>query len=438
MFHKRLGKAIAVLATTGVALGLAACSGGGDRQAGQGDSQTLTVWWYEAPESAMGTSWQQALEAFEAEHPDVTVKFEQKTWDQIQKSGQMILNSGNVPDVMEYAKGRATAGAVASTGLLTDLTDVATERGWLDKLPSSVQTVGRYDENGLMGDGPLYGVPTYGEYVSVFFNKDMLAERGLQPPASIGEFESVMQAFVDDGITPLALGSGDYPIVHLVYELALNKADEDWVRALQFFDGDMDFHDEAWTFAAQTVADWVDKGYIAPDSTGIDAANAAQGFQAGTYPFMVSGSWFGGEFKKNITDFEWGTFPFPGNNLTAGSGGNIFVVPENARNKELAYEFIDLALGQEAQDTMGNHGGVPVAANPEAVTDPVGQMTAADFAAILEQDGLAYYPDWPIPGYYDVLLAESQNLVTGVSTPEKFLDAIGAAYEAGKAGVTTD
>lgn len=423
----------AVGVSAALLVGLAGCSGGeGGSDAGSGDGKTLKVWWYESADSAMGQSWQQALTAFQADHPGVTVDFEQKTYEQFQKSGQMVLNSNDVPDVLEYPKGNATAGTVASAGLLTNLNDVAAERGWDTTLPPSVLTVGKYDSTGLMGTGDLYGVPTYGEYVSVFYNKDLFAKHNLTTPTSVDQLETVMKTFTDNGVTPLALGSNDYPIVHLIYELALNKADPQWLKNFQFFDGDVDFHDTAWTYAAKTAADWVKKGYISTDSTGIDAASAATAFEAGTYPMMVSGSWFDGEFKTKITTFQWSTFAFPGNTMTAGSGGNIFVVPTNAKNKTLAYDFIDKTLSTPVQTAMGNLGGVPIAADTSAVTDPIGKLASSDFATIVKNDGLAYYPDWPVTGYYDILLAQSQNLVTGSSSPTQFLDAIGQAYATGK------
>ncbi|PWJ47866.1 raffinose/stachyose/melibiose transport system substrate-binding protein [Quadrisphaera granulorum] len=425
---RRTLRVVGLLAASTLALSTAACGGG----SAQSDPNTLTVWWYESPESAMGQSWNAALEDFKADHPGVTVKFEQKTWDQIQKSGQMILNSNDVPDVIEYAKGNATAGNVAKAGLLTDLTDEATKRGWLDELPATVQTVGRYDQNGLMGSGQLYGIPTYGEYVSVFYNKDALAAKGLAVPTTVAEFENVMKAFTADGVTPLALGASDYPITHLIYQLALSQADKQWVDNFQFFKGDVDFNDKAWTYAAQTTADWVKKGYISADSTGIDAENAGTGFEKGTYPFFVSGSWWDGEFKSKITSFQWGTFPFPGSSFAPGSGGNLLVVPKNAKNKELAYDFLDDTLSKKTQNAMGNAGGVPVAADASAVTDPVGQMAVAGFTQLTDADGLAYYPDWPVAGYYDVLLSQAQSLVNGTSTPQEYLDAIGKAYDTGR------
>jgi raffinose/stachyose/melibiose transport system substrate-binding protein len=62
---------------------------------------------------------------------------------------------------MEYNKGNATAGLLASQGLLSDLTEQAQSRGWADK-STSLQTTARYDERGVMGSGNWYGVPNQG------------------------------------------------------------------------------------------------------------------------------------------------------------------------------------------------------------------------------------------------------------------------------------
>ena len=423
---RRLVGLSAALALGAVSVGLTSCA------TTESSSETLRVWWYEGDDSAQGRAWTEALEAFRAENPDVEVEFELKTWDQMMKSGQMILNSDEAPDLLEYPKGNATAGAVAKAGLLTNLTDVAAERGWSERLPDSLLSVGRYDERGLMGTGDLYGVPTYAEYVAVFYNKDLLAERGLEPPATIEEFEQQLAAFTADGITPLALGAADAPIVHLVYQLALSRADQQWVRDFQFFEGDTDFHDDAWSFAAETVADWKAKGYISADATGIDGDAAAEAFKSGASPYFVTGTWFSGDFDASIESFDWGTFPIPGSGLAQGSGGNVWVVPAASEHKDLAYDFIDRLLDEESQTAVANYGGVAVAANLDEVTNPVGQLVADDLAAILENDGLGFYPDWPVPGYYDVWLAQSQNLVNGTVTPTEYLDNLAAFYERGR------
>src|SRR5690606_5870650 len=151
----------------------------------------------------------------------------------------MILNSDEVPDVMEYNKGNATAGFLSQNGLLTDITDVAIERGWDQILSPGLQTTSRY-EDGVMGSGAWYGVTNYGEYVMVYYNVDMFEERGLEVPTTLEEFEAVMDAFVAEGIIPMATGATEYPAQHIFYELVLSQADREFVDAFQLYQGEVD------------------------------------------------------------------------------------------------------------------------------------------------------------------------------------------------------
>ncbi|HET7079816.1 MAG TPA: extracellular solute-binding protein, partial [Chloroflexia bacterium] len=89
-------------------------------------SKVFKIWHYEPADDPMGASWNEAMQEFAAKHPEVKVQFELKTFNQIQQTAQMILNSSDVPDVMEINKGNATAGLYAKQGLLTDLSDTAT------------------------------------------------------------------------------------------------------------------------------------------------------------------------------------------------------------------------------------------------------------------------------------------------------------------------
>src|SRR5206468_3847159 len=124
--------AVRLLSAAAVGAALAIWSGGAVRAA---DENVFKIWWYETPNSSQGLAWNKAIEVWKGKHPGVTVAFEQKSWDQMEKAGALMLNSGDVPDVLEYNKGNAFAGLVASQGLLSDLTDEAAKRGW-DKLLS--------------------------------------------------------------------------------------------------------------------------------------------------------------------------------------------------------------------------------------------------------------------------------------------------------------
>lgn len=432
----RRGRLVAGLVV--VPLALTACGGGGDAggdggEGSGGGGDTLTLWHYEGEDSAMGIAWDEAIRVFE-EETGATVEFERKAFEQIQQSAGMVLSSDEGPDLMEYNKGNATAGLLSSQGLLTDLTDVAEERGWAEALPESIQTTARYDESGVMGSGQWFGVPNYGEFVTVYYNKALFEENGVEVPTSLAEMEAAMDTFVDAGITPLGMAGAEYPAGQLFYELTLAEADRDFVTAYQTYTDDVDFGADPLKQGAERFDQWVKAGYVSPDSASLKAEDMGVSFINGTVPMMVSGSWWYGRVVAEA-QFDWGVFNFPGNTLNAGSSGNLWVVPENSENKELAYEFIDITMRPEIQAILGNNGGLPLAADPADVTDPKSQELITAFNEVLENDGLAFYPDWPVPGYYDVLVAGFQSLINQSKSPEEVLTEIGTAYEDGVANI---
>ncbi len=397
--------------------------------------RVFNVWHYEAPDSAMGIAWAEALKEFQTEHPDVTVQFQQKAFEQIQQTANMVLNSDQAPDAMESNKGNASAGLFAKEGLLTDLTDVAKQRGWDKILPPSVQTTSLYDANGIMGTGRLYGITDYGEYVLVYYNKAMFTKYNVSVPTTYDQFTAAMDTFVKAGVTPLAMGAAEYPGTQIFYELALYKANRQFVNDFQLFQGPVDFHGPELTYGATTFADWVNKGYIAKTDVSLKAQDMGDAFIAGTNPMMISGSWWFGGFMTQIKNFDWGMFLLPGKTLNTGSGGNLWVVPAGSQNKDLAYDFIDITLSKTNQTLLGNSGGIPINADVSQIKDPKIQQLNQNFATIVKNDGLAFYPDWPVPGYYDVLVSASQDIVSGKS-PSDVLDTIGKFYNDNKPSIT--
>jgi raffinose/stachyose/melibiose transport system substrate-binding protein len=421
MFPRR--SAVALLAVT--ALALTACGSTGSDGA---DAKTLTLWHYEGPTSAMGIAWNQAIKEFQTSHPGVTVKFEEKSFEQIQQNAGMILNSDNAPDIMEYNKGNATAGLLAKQGLLTDLTDQAKKRGWDKKLSDSLQTTAKYDAQGTMGGDKWYGVTNYGEYVMVYYNKDLFTKYNVAVPKTYDEFTAAMDTFVRNGVTPLSVGGAEYPAQQIMYELTLSKANREWVDDYQLYKKKVDFHGPELTYGATTFANWVQKGYIAKNSAGIKAEDSGVAFEQGKFPIFISGSWWYGRFGQEIKNFQWDTFLFPGNKLHPGSSGNLWVVPSKSKAKSLAYDFIDITMKPEIQNLLGNSGGIPVAADASKITDAKSKQLIDNFNTISSSDGLAFYPDWPAPGYYDAQVGAGQALINGSKTPDQVLTDLAKPY----------
>ena len=84
----------AALILTGSLL-LTSCGGSSDN--GSSDAKTLKLWHYEGPDSAMGVAWNEAIKEFEAQHPGVKVKFEEKGFEPVPVDMSEFRKAGGGP-----------------------------------------------------------------------------------------------------------------------------------------------------------------------------------------------------------------------------------------------------------------------------------------------------------------------------------------------------
>jgi ABC-type glycerol-3-phosphate transport system substrate-binding protein len=234
----------------------------------------------------MGIAWDEAIRVFE-EETGATVEFEEKAFEQIRQSANMILNTSEAPDIMEYNKGNASAGLLASQGLLTDITAAVEQYGWDDMLSESLQTTVKYDERGVMGSGSWYGVPNYGEFVMVYYNKDLFDEHSVEIPETYEDLVAAMDTFVGAGVTPFAMSGAEYPAGQLFYQLALTEGDRQFVNDYQLYENPVDFSGPALRHGAEEFDAWVKAGYVDDFSAGLTAEDMGTSFIAGDYPMRI-------------------------------------------------------------------------------------------------------------------------------------------------------
>ncbi|WP_267430146.1 MULTISPECIES: ABC transporter substrate-binding protein [unclassified Bifidobacterium] len=420
--------AVTAVASLAGIMALSGCGGSDSAQEEHPDS--IKIWYYEEDNGAQGKAWKQAIADFQKK-TGIKVNFEKKTFEQIRQNASQILNSDDAPDVMEYNKGNATAGLLSSQGLLSNLNDYVKKYQWHKKITGSLAVPGRYDEKGVMGSGDWYGMTTYGEEVMMYYNKDMFDKYGIAIPKTMPELEQAMQKFKDNGVTALSEGVAEYPLQHLWWQLVLQKADQRLIDAYQRYDGKVDWQGPAMTYATDTIKDWVNKGYISKDSTGLKAEDAGQNFMKGTYPMLFSGSWWFGRFQSDIPNVNWEVGLFPETKKIPGGSGNIWVIPERSKKKDAAAKFIDITLSKENQNLMGNSGGLPIAADPAQISDPKCKELIAGFNQVIKDDRLGYYPDWPTSTFYDELNAGLQELVNGTKDTKAVLTELQGKYDKG-------
>lgn len=199
----------------------------------------------------------------------------------------------------------------------------------------------------------------------------------------------------------------------LWYQLALSQADRQWVNDYQLYENPVDWTGPEVSYANETLVDWLDNGYISSEVTGMTAEDAGLQFINGEVPMFYSGSWWYGRMLSDITGFDFGITNWPDTTLTPGSGGNMWVIPVESEQPELAKVFIDITMRPEVQALLGESGGLPVAANTDDIADADAQALIGIFNEVNDRDGLSFYPDWPTPDFYGDLNSVMQGLVNG-------------------------
>ena len=435
---KSTRKFIAAGLAVATMIGVAGCGGSGE-VAQEENPTSIKIWHYEESTTAQGKAWDKAIEIFEKE-TGVKVEFEKKAFEQIRQNASQILNSDDAPDVMEYNKGNATSGLLASQGLLTNLNDYVSEYGWDKIITGSLADTGKYDEQGVMGSGDWYGITNYGEDCLLYFNQDMFDKYGIAIPTTFDELESAMAKFKENGITALSVGSAEYPTQHLWWQLVLSKADDKFIKAYEMYDGKVDWNSEPLTYATEKIKEWVDKGYISKDSTNLKAEDAGQNFMTGTNPIFFSGTWWHARFKEEAAGLNVSYSKFPDTKKIVGSSGNVWVIPQNSAKKDLAAKFINITLSKEVQNYMAEQGGRAINSDVDSIKDEGTKEFVAQFDDAVKEDQLGFYPDWPTSTFYDELNASLQELVNGTADVKTALNQMKDNYDKGleSSGIVVD
>lgn len=383
--------AIAALALTS----LAAC--GSDNAQDEEKPDSLSFWYYEEDDAGQTQAWKRAAEAFEKE-TGVEIKFERKSFTQIAQNGSQFLNSDEAPDLMESNRGNGSAGVLSTMGLLTDLGDYVSQYGWDKKVTGANAAVAKY---------------------------------GLEIPTTYDEFVDVCQKFVDAGVTPIAADAQEYGVMWLWWQLVSKNADSKFIDNWQLYKGDVDWDSKILTNSVNTINDWLDKGFISRNATGMKAEDTTQAFIKGEYPIYQTGTWNQGRFVKQITSFDWDAAVMPESNFAIGCAGNLLVIPEKSHHKDLSAKFIDYVLSEDVQNFLGNAGGIPVAADTDKITDEKSKAMIEEYSSYADDGKLSYYPDYAASNLTDAVPAAFQELVNGTKKPADVLKNIHEKYDTG-------
>ncbi|MBX3087427.1 MAG: extracellular solute-binding protein [Cryobacterium sp.] len=442
-FRRRALAAGAVLSTAAL---LTACTPpGSDRDTPSGDFEaitapvtteqiaalgdvTLKVW----ADSGEQVTLDDFVPAFENRYPNVKVEVTIKSFDDIIKTVVNAMDSKNGPDLAEGNQGYQTDGTLVKAGLLRPIDDIAKAYGWSDLYSAYSLDQFRWNDDGTKwGAGTLYGNNPTTQYIGVFYNLDLLNQAGVQPPQSYAELEASLPVLKDAGITPVVFGNADkQAAMHIFGSLAgrCQSADDinDWVAGVE----GATFVNDCNLRAAQTIEDWVAKGYVSDGFNGTSMDDAAAKFGDGQGAYFVAGDWFTQQLVETGKNFGF-TVPTGdnGKRVSTGSSGMGWHINAKSEVALVAAAFIGELHSADYGQKLADQARVPIADPTATVSNPLMADDIASAGLLFADNGQTAYLDWATDTMYDVFGSGLQQMMAGQITAAEFLDLVQSDWD---------
>lgn len=127
-----------------------------------------------------------------------------------------MIAANDAPDIFSsHAAGRLKT--YVDAGKIYSLDDAfAKDPEWRERFKEGV-----FDH--LTFDGKIYAIPTSINVAALFYNTQIFAEYGLEPPTTYDELKEVIRVLVDNNVTPFAFGAKDAWAAAVFAELVENR-----------------------------------------------------------------------------------------------------------------------------------------------------------------------------------------------------------------------
>ncbi|MGP4064007.1 extracellular solute-binding protein [Oceanobacillus sp. M65] len=300
------------------------------------------------------------IKDFESEHDGVTIDLEVLSNEQYKDKLKVLSTSNELPDVgMTWAAGFLEP--YVDGEMFTPLDDLL-EGDLNDSFVSG--TAEAYEI-----DGSTYGLPLELNIATVFYNKAIFDQYGLEAPATYEELQQVVKTLNENDVAPIALGNKDRWTGSLWYMYLADRIGGAEVLT-NAINRSGSFEDPALVEAAGKVQELVDMDSFVKGFNGLSDEEAKSMFmneQAAMYliatwdlPNYTTNEDVPQEFRDSV-----GYFPFPTvegegdmNSFVGGPGVGLFVA-EDSEVKEEAKEFASFFVQEWGEKSVTEAGVIP-------------------------------------------------------------------------------
>jgi multiple sugar transport system substrate-binding protein len=321
-------------------------------------------------DSAQQPAYEACAAEFTKANPGITIKVEQNGWDDYWSGIQTGMIAGNASDV--FTNHLAKYPEFASKGQIIDLQPLVDR----DKVPTDIY-IGDLAQLWTR-DGKRYGLPKDWDTVAIVYNKQMLADAGVDPkvmedwtwnPQDGGAFEETIAKLTIDengnnGLSPDfdKTKVKQYGFIHQGQGGGYGQTQWSFLSASTGFK----YQDELWGAKfhyddpnlAKTLA-WyaglMQKGY-APNFSDVSSLGGAAMFQAGKGAMTSDGSWMISNYVKS-SNFEIGFGLLPigpegRKSMFNGLADSIFV---GTKHPDEAWQWVKFLGSPTCQNIVGEY-----------------------------------------------------------------------------------
>lgn len=427
----RTGQRRLLVPAIALALLASACAGGSD------DGSAT-----DAPDGAVHLTWwgwnvaavEDVVEAFEAEHPGITVEFRPYGYDDYVQALRPALTSSDGPDVFQLQPGGMVTNYEPLAADLAPLLEADLGAGWRDQ----------FHEEGLTQlavDDKQAAMPSIMSAAGlIYYNQSLLDEAGVEVPTTFDEWEKACAAIVATGAQCLAHGAKD-AWVNIDLFLSIINSDEPGL-VYEAIAGETAWDAPEFVTAAAEFARLFDGGIVAEGAASrAEYPDAFNAFISGEAAFIALGTWNTagtmtntglGASAEGISGEPAGPFfsaPFPaaqaGKEPTALFGGpdNGWAVSAQSEHPDEAFALLTFLTHGEGQQIQAGLANIPAATDVDVSTDDV---VVPEQAANIEQQQAAVgdlIGARQIP-YPDLEAALGQALSSIVADPDSAAEAM--------------
>lgn len=367
------------------------------------------------------------VERFEEANPDITVKFDAMAWAEATTKLKLLGAQGELPDVMFI--NIANGWDLASEGYLMDLSDLYEADETLKaEIPESIMNIATTE------DGSLYWIPAATGAFSLWYNRDLFEQAGLDPdspPTTMEEMISMAQTITEKtGVPGLGWGiTATEDFANIMESFYSSYTGEDiWSDANKCFTFENNEENRAkFVEALELVAAITnDYGITQPNSIEYNPYGLRTVFRDGECAMYIDGVWAVKELLEELNKGEeskFNTALFP-----AGPAGSLpvmgcdgWAIPTNCKNVDEAWKLVQHLMASENQTAHASQWGLlPILESEKGKEEFSGEY----WNALVEQEQtVAARPKDKNVAMIEQAIADgAQAAATRTMTPDEAID----------------